>query len=143
MDFFFKKNVTGLLIIKLRRRVNLTFLGKNPPGNSNSCPNLSLTLSFNGRRVPFFFVFCFFCFFFWGGGVQRGLFRETKFNGSLYFSRSKSNSYGVFKFFHGNMNFCIENKLMDKTGQILVLDTEIEDSENILINFYNTNVETQ
>ena len=40
------------------------------------------------------------------------------------------------------MNFCIENKLMDKTCQILVLDTEIEDSENILINFYNTNVET-
>ena len=141
MDFFFKKNVTGLLIIKLRRRVNLTFLGKNPPGNSNSCPNLSLTLTFNGRRVPFFWVF----FFFWegGGGVQRVLFPETKFNGSLYFSHSKSNSYGVFKFFHGNMNFCIENKLMDKTGQILVLDTEIEDSENILINFYNTNVETQ
>ena len=142
MDFFFKKNVTGLLIIKLRRRVNLTFLGKNPPGNSNSCPNLSLTLTFNGRRVPFFWVFFFF-FFFLGGGGQRGLFPETKFNGSLYFSHSKSNSYGVFKFFHGNMNFCIENKLMDKTGQILVLDTEIEDSENILINFYNTNVETQ
>ena len=136
MDFFFKKNVTRLLIIKLRGRVNLTFLGKNPPGNSNSCPNLSLTLTFNGRRVPFFF-------FFWGGGgVQRGLFPETKFKGSLYFSHSKSNSYGVFKSFHGNMNFCIENKLMDKTCQILVLDTEIEDSENILINFYNTNVET-
>ena len=143
MDFFFKKNVTGLLIIKLRRRVNLTFLGKNPPGNSNSCPNLSLTLTFNGRRVPFLFVFCFFWGGEGGGAVQRVLFPETKFNGSLYFSRSKSNSYGVFKFFHGNMNFCIENKLMDKTGQILVLDTEIEDSENILINFYNTNVETQ
>ena len=47
------------------------------------------------------------------------------------------------KFFYGNMNFCIKNKLLDKNDRILILDTEIEDSEYILIKFYNANAETQ
>ena len=43
----------------------------------------------------------------------------------------------------GNLNICVKNKVHDNDGRVLILDTTINGSHYLLINFYNTNTERE
>ena len=44
---------------------------------------------------------------------------------------------------YGNLNICFKNKVHDNDGRVLILDPTINDSDYILINFYNANTERE
>ena len=67
---------------------------------------------------------------------------KDEFDGNLYFSHGKSNSCGVLMSFSGNKTYTVKKRLSDENGRILILKTLIDDSEFILINFYNANTES-
>ena len=64
---------------------------------------------------------------------------KDEFHGDLCFSRGKSNSCGILTGFSDNKPFTVKKHLCDKNGRILILETLTDDSEFILINFYNVN----
>ena len=68
---------------------------------------------------------------------------KDKFDIYLYFSHRKSNLCGVVISFSGNKTFTVKKCLYDENGWILILETLTDDSEFILINFYNANTESE
>ena len=66
---------------------------------------------------------------------------KNKLNTQSFFSHGKSNPCGVLTAYYGSKNFILRNQLCDKEGRILILDVRIDDSNYILINFYNANTE--
>ena len=64
---------------------------------------------------------------------------KDEFGGDFHFSHSSSNSCGVLIAFYGNQDIAVKKKLPDKKGQVLLLDTRIDDSDFLLINIYNAN----
>ena len=52
------------------------------------------------------------------------------------------NSCGVLIGFSGNKTFIAKNRLCDENGRILILETFIDNSGFILINFYRVSTES-
>ena len=60
----------------------------------------------------------------------------------LFFLHGKSNSCGVAIGYCGTEDFKVENTACDKNGHILILDAELNGTNFLLINFYNSNTES-
>ena len=54
-----------------------------------------------------------------------------------------SNSRGVLIGYLGSKFFVVKNKRNDDAGFILILDVSIDDTDYILVNIYNANIETE
>ena len=68
---------------------------------------------------------------------------KDEFGGPLFFSHGKSNSCGVAIGYCGTEAFKVVNTACDKNGRILILDAELNDTNFLLINFYNSNTESE
>ena len=68
---------------------------------------------------------------------------KDEFGGYLFFSHGKSNSCGVAIGYCGTEDFKVVNTACDKNGRILILDAELNDTNFLLINFYNSNTESE
>ena len=60
-----------------------------------------------------------------------------------WFSHRKSISCGVLIAYFGRETFIVKKQQTDKEGRILILDVDINDSEDILINLYNSNTDNE
>ena len=60
-----------------------------------------------------------------------------------FFSHRKSNSCGVAIGYCETENFKVVNTACDKNGRILILDAELNGKNFLLINFYNSNTESE
>ena len=60
------------------------------------------------------------------------------FKGPLFFSHGKSNSCGVSIGYWERETFKVVNTVCDKNGRILILDAELNDTNFLLISFYNS-----
>ena len=69
--------------------------------------------------------------------------RKDDFKSPLFFSHGKSNSCGVSIGYWGTETFKVVNTACDKNGRILILDAEVNDTNFLLINFYNSNSESE
>ena len=65
------------------------------------------------------------------------------FKGHIFFSHSMQSSCGVMIGFLGSITFLPKSICKDKNGRILIIEAEIDDETFILINFYNSNTETE
>ena len=61
----------------------------------------------------------------------------------LFFSHGKSNSCGVAIGYCGTEEFKVVNTARDKNGRMLILDAELNGTNFLLINFYNSNTESE
>ena len=61
----------------------------------------------------------------------------------FFFSHGKSNSCGVAIGYCGREDLKVVNTARDKNGRILILDAALNGTNFLLINFYNSNVESQ
>ena len=68
---------------------------------------------------------------------------KDDFGGPLFFSHGKSNSCGLAIGYCGTEAFKVVNTACDKNGQILILDAELNGTNFFLINFYNSNTESE
>ena len=68
---------------------------------------------------------------------------RDEFNGELFFSHGKTNSCGVAIGFYGSKTIEQINKISDKSGRILLVEATIDDTVFVLINIYNTNIESE
>ena len=59
------------------------------------------------------------------------------------FPTEKANSCGVLTAYFGKETFTVKKQETDKKGHILIIDVSVNDSENILINSYNANIEKE
>ena len=59
----------------------------------------------------------------------------------LFFSHGKSNSCGAVIGYCGTEDFKVVNTACDKNGRILILDAELNSTNFLQINFYNSNTE--
>ena len=50
---------------------------------------------------------------------------------------------GVLIAFYGNLKICVENKVNDNDGRVLILEATINGSDYLLINLYNANTEKE
>ena len=67
---------------------------------------------------------------------------KDKFKGKIYYSHGKSSSCGVLiAFYSDKVN--VKKSLVSKNGHILILNSEIDDCEYILINLYISDVESE
>ena len=64
-----------------------------------------------------------------------------KLKGPLFFSHGKTNSCGVANGHIGNDKINISNKKNDKIGIILILDVKIEETNSVIVNIHNLNIE--
>ena len=64
---------------------------------------------------------------------------KDDFRGPLFFSHGKSNSCGVAIGYCETEAFKLVNTACDKIGRILILDAELNDTNFLLISFYNSN----
>ena len=60
-----------------------------------------------------------------------------------FFSHGKSNSCGVAIGYCETENFKVVNTACDKNGRILIVDAELNGKNFLLINFYNSNTESE
>ena len=58
-------------------------------------------------------------------------------------NKSKTNSCSVLITFYGNMNVVVKNQFSDDNRSILILEVTIDDTEYLLVNFYNANTEQE
>ena len=65
------------------------------------------------------------------------------FRGPLFFSHSKSNSCSVAIRYCGTEVLKVVNTACNKNRQILILDSELNGTNFLLINFYNSNTESE
>ena len=66
------------------------------------------------------------------------------FQGQVFFPHGTSSSRGVLIAYLGSKSFVVKNKRNDDTGRILILDDPIDDTDdNIFVNMYNANTETE
>ena len=63
--------------------------------------------------------------------------------GKIYHSRGKLNSFGRLVVFYGDKKINVKKRLADRNGHLLILDTEIDGSEYILVNSYNSNTKSK
>ena len=63
------------------------------------------------------------------------------FHGKVFFSPGKTNSCGVLIAYFRIEDFNVKKQQTDHNGHILILNVSINDSEYILINLYNANIE--
>ena len=68
---------------------------------------------------------------------------KDEFDGHLYIPYGKLNSCGVLIGFSGYKTFTVKKHQCYENGRILISETLIDDSEFILINFYNANTESE
>ena len=68
---------------------------------------------------------------------------NEEFRGEIYYSHGKLNSCGVLIAFYGDKKINVKKRLTDKTGRILILNIEIDDSEYIPISLYDSNTELE
>ena len=68
---------------------------------------------------------------------------REEFNGELFFSHGKTNSCGVAIGFYGSKTVEQTNKISDKSGRILLVETTIDAAVFVLINIYNANTELE
>ena len=61
----------------------------------------------------------------------------------LFFSHGKSNSCEVAIGYCGTEDLKVVNTARDKNGQMLILDAELNGTNFLLINFYNSNTESE
>ena len=61
----------------------------------------------------------------------------------LFFSHGKSNSCGVAIDYCGTEDLKVINTARDKNGRMLILDAELNGTNFSLINFYNSNTESE
>ena len=57
----------------------------------------------------------------------------------IFFSHGKSNSFGVAIGYCGTEDLKVVNTARDKNGRMLILDAELNGTNFLLINFYNSN----
>ena len=50
---------------------------------------------------------------------------------------------GVLIANYSNLNICVKNKMHGNEGRVLILDTTINGSDYLVINFYNPNTERE
>ena len=58
---------------------------------------------------------------------------NDKSKGKIYHSRGKLNSFGRLVAFYGDKKINVKKRLPDRNGHLLILDTEIDGSEYILV----------
>ena len=68
---------------------------------------------------------------------------KDNFVGPLFFSHGKSNSCGVAIGYCETEAFKVVNTACDKNGRILIFDAELDGKKFLLINFYNSNTESE
>ena len=68
---------------------------------------------------------------------------KDEFGKPLFFSHRKSYSCGVAIGYCGTEAFKVVNTACDKNGRILILDAELNGTNFFLINFYNSNTESE
>ena len=69
--------------------------------------------------------------------------RKDDFKGHIFFSNGKTNAYDALTAYFGKETFTVKKKQIDKEDCILILDVAINDSDYILLNFYNANTEKE
>ena len=67
---------------------------------------------------------------------------KNEFGGPL-FSQGKSNSFGVAIGYCGTEDLKVINTVRDKNGRMLILDAELNGTNFLLTNFYNSNTESE
>ena len=68
---------------------------------------------------------------------------KDEFGGPLFFSHGKSNFCGVTIGYCGTEAFKVVNTACDKNERILILDAALNGTNFFLINFYNSNTESE
>ena len=68
---------------------------------------------------------------------------KNDFNVPVFYSHSTSQSCGVLIASFGNLNFSANKHVGDKSGQILILDVNIDEIRYVLVNIYNGNLEVE
>ena len=68
---------------------------------------------------------------------------KDDFRGSLFFSHGKSNSCGVVIGYYRIEAFKVVNTSCDKNERILIVDAKLNGTSFLLINFYNSNSESE
>ena len=68
---------------------------------------------------------------------------KDDFRGPLFFSHWKSNFCSVAIYYFGTEAFKVVNTSCNRNGQILILDAELNDTNFLLIDFYNSNSESE
>ena len=68
---------------------------------------------------------------------------KDNFVGPLFFSHGKSNSCGVAIGYCETEAYKVVNTACDKNGRILIFDAELNGKKFLLINFYNSNTESE
>ena len=63
--------------------------------------------------------------------------------GGTFFSHGKSNSCGVAIGYCGTEDLKVVNTACNKNGRMLILDAEFNGTNFLLINFYNSNTESE
>ena len=66
---------------------------------------------------------------------------NDNFNGRIHYSHGKSNSCGFLIAFLGSITYTDRKKASDKHGQILIIESLIDDTEFILTKLNNANTE--
>ena len=69
--------------------------------------------------------------------------QKDEFGGPVFFSHGKSNSYWVAIGYCGTEDLKVVNTAPDKNGRMLILDAELNGTNFLLINFYNSNTESE
>lgn len=64
-----------------------------------------------------------------------------QFKGQLFFSHGKTDSCGVAIGYVGSKKMDVLDKINDSNGRILILNAKMDDSNYVLINLYNPNIE--
>ena len=85
-------------------------------------------------------------FYFYKKHIQQSVMKENgKINSVdlFFYSHGTFNSCGVLITFFGKNEICVNSQTNDKHGQILILDVAIDESEYILVNIYNENIESE
>ena len=62
---------------------------------------------------------------------------------NLFFSHGKGSSCGVAISYCGTEDLKVVNTARDKNGRMLILDAELNGTNFLLINFYNSNTESE
>ena len=65
------------------------------------------------------------------------------FKGELFFSHGTTNSCGVIIGYLGSKKIKVNRIKSDNQCRILIVDADIDEDTFVLINFYNTNTETE
>ena len=77
------------------------------------------------------------------GMCESAVVNLARFKGRVFFSHGETNSCGVLTAYFGKETFTFKKQETDKEGRILIPHASINDSEQFLINLYNSTTETR